>query len=37
MAEKRLWGLHAGRHSEADSLFLHEKCAALGFVQLGEP
>ena len=36
MSEKRLWGLHAGRHSEADSQFLQEKCVALGFHQMGD-
>ena len=35
MAEKKLWGLHAGRHSEADSQFLQGKCVALGFLQMG--
>ena len=36
MAEKKLWGLHAGRNSEADSQFLQGKCIALGFSAMGD-
>lgn len=36
MAEKKLWGLHAGRNSEAGSQFIQGKCVALGFVAMGD-
>lgn len=30
------WGIHAGRTGDAENLFLHSACVALGFNQLGD-
>lgn len=36
MADKKLWAVRAGRHSEADEQFLKGKCVALGFHKMGD-
>lgn len=36
MSEKTVWGIHAGRHGVADSLFLTKGVIALGWSELGD-
>jgi restriction system protein len=36
MAENTLWGIHAGRHAEADPLFLRENRVAIGWGEIGD-
>lgn len=36
MAEVNLWGIHAGRTGDADSLFLKGQCVALGWDRMGD-
>jgi len=36
MADKKLWAVRAGRHSEADAQFLQGNCVALGFHKMGD-
>ncbi len=31
-----VWGMHAGRHGEADELFLKQDCVALGGAEMGD-
>ncbi|MFC1497170.1 restriction endonuclease [Verrucomicrobiota bacterium] len=35
MSEKTIWGIHAGRTGDADSLFLRHNVIALGWVKMG--
>ena len=32
-----LWGIHAGKTSDADTLFLKKNCSAVGWPRLGRP
>ncbi len=32
-----IWGIHAGRHGEAESLFLDRSCIAIGWHEVGDP
>ncbi len=34
--EPIIWGIHAGRHGEADSLFLEKNCIAIGLAGVGD-
>ncbi len=34
--EKTLWGIHAGRTGDADTLFLKENCVAIGWQKMGD-
>jgi restriction system protein len=36
MSEPNIWGIHAGRTGDADSLFLKHKCVALGWATIGD-
>lgn len=36
MAEKTIWGIHAGSEGEADSLFIKNKVIAIGWHQVGD-
>jgi len=36
MHETALWGIHAGRHAEADPLFLRENRIAIGWGEIGD-
>lgn len=36
MREQTIWGIHAGRIGEADSLFLHNNVVALGWHEMGD-
>lgn len=36
MASSVLWGIHAGRTGDADSLFLSQNCVAIGWDELGD-
>ena len=36
MEEKTLWGIHAGRTGDADTLFLHKKVVAIGWHEMGD-
>ncbi len=36
MEEKILWGIHAGKTGDADSLFLHKKVIAIGWREMGD-
>jgi restriction system protein len=36
MAEKTIWGIHAGEEGEADSLFLKNKVIAIGWHRVGD-
>jgi restriction system protein len=36
MAEKTIWGIHAGRTGDADSLFLKKNYIAIGWAELGD-
>lgn len=36
MSEKTVWGIHAGQTSEADTLFLKDKCIALGWSEIAD-
>ena len=31
-----IWGIHAGRTGDADSLFLKKKCIAIGWADMGD-
>jgi restriction system protein len=33
-AEPTIWGIHGGRHGEADALFLKKNCIAIGWSKL---
>jgi restriction system protein len=35
-AEKALWGIHAGKTGDADSLFLNKNCVAVGWAKMGD-
>jgi restriction system protein len=35
-ADKVLWGIHAGKTGDADSLFLEKNCIAVGWVKMGD-
>lgn len=35
MQETTIWGIHAGRNSEADNLFLNKNCIAIGWIKMG--
>lgn len=35
MSEKTVWGIHAGKTGDADSLFLHKNVVALGWHEMG--
>ena len=37
MADITLWGIHAGRTGDADTLFLEQNVVAIGWQQLGDP
>ena len=34
--EPTIWGIHAGRTGDADTLFLKKNCVALGWMQIGD-
>lgn len=34
--EQQMWGIHGGRRGDANSLFLQEKCIALGWYEIGD-
>ena len=36
MAEKTIWGIHAGSEGEADSLFIKNKVIAIGWHRVGK-
>ena len=36
MASGNLWGIHAGRTGNADSLFLQQRCIAIGWAEMGD-
>lgn len=36
MAEQVLWGIHAGAHGEADSLFLEKNLISVGWTRIGD-
>ncbi|MGQ0633330.1 MAG: restriction endonuclease [Planctomycetaceae bacterium] len=36
MADDTVWGIHAGQHGEADSVFLNGNCIALGWPKVGD-
>jgi restriction system protein len=36
MSEVNIWGIHAGKTGDADSLFLNKNCVAIGWVQMGD-
>lgn len=36
MAETTIWGIHAGRTGDADSLFLQQDCVAIGWTRMGD-
>lgn len=36
MADETVWGIHAGRTGEADSLFLKQNCIAIGWDAMGD-
>lgn len=36
MTEKTLWGIHAGKTGDADSLFLKQNFVALGWLEMGD-
>ena len=36
LADVNMWGIHAGRTGDADSLFLKQNCIALGWVKAGD-
>lgn len=36
MAEVPIWGIHAGRTGDADSLFLQSKVVAIGWEEFGD-
>ena len=36
MSEKTLWGIHAGKTGDADSLFLKRNFVALGWLEMGD-
>jgi restriction system protein len=36
MPEHKVWGIHAGRTGDAESLFFRDSCVALGWPQLGD-
>lgn len=35
MSDKTVWGIHAGKNGDADTLFLKNNCVALGWVDMG--
>lgn len=35
--EPNLWGIHAGKTGDADSLFLKKHCIAIGWTRIGDP
>jgi restriction system protein len=35
-ADLNLWGIHAGRTGDADSLFLKKNCVAVGWTKMGD-
>lgn len=36
MADTTIWGIHAGRTGDADSLFLNKQCIAIGWAKMGD-
>lgn len=36
MTEKTIWGIHAGKTGDADSLFLKKNVVALGWIEMGD-
>jgi len=34
--ETNLWGIHAGKTGDADSLFLRKSCVAVGWTKMGD-
>lgn len=36
MTEKILWGIHAGKTGDADTLFLKKNYMAIGWVEMGD-
>src|SRR5438876_3422410 len=34
--EITVWGIHGGKTGDADSLFLHNNCVALGWAEIGD-
>lgn len=34
--EPTIWGIHGGRHGEADPLFIKGKCVAIGWREMGD-
>jgi restriction system protein len=36
MAEKTIWGIHAGRTGDANTLFLKKNCIAIGWSEMGD-
>ena len=34
--EPNLWGIHAGKTGDADSLFLKKHCIAIGWTRMGD-
>lgn len=36
MNESAIWGIHAGRHGDADNLFLQKKVVAIGWSEMGD-
>lgn len=36
MAEKTIWGIHAGRTGDADTLFFKNNCIAIGWAEMGD-
>jgi restriction system protein len=34
--EQQMWGIHGGRIGDADTLFLRDKCIALGWAKMGD-
>ena len=35
-ADTNLWGIHAGKTGDADSLFLKKNCVAVGWTKMGD-
>jgi restriction system protein len=35
-ADTNLWGIHAGKTGDADSLFLKKNCVAVGWTEMGD-
>ena len=36
LTDTNLWGIHAGKTGDADSLFLKKNCIAVGWAKMGD-